>query len=71
MMFHLNDLMIKKTCEMTKWNKRAKSTSINNKQTNDNRHTTHRKKIHTQANSVEHIEKGKKFILLKAFSVNN
>jgi len=44
MMFHLNDLMIKKTCGMTEWNKREKrSTSINTKHTDDDRHTTHRK----------------------------
>jgi hypothetical protein len=48
-MFHLNDLMIKKTCGMTNWNKREKSTFINNKQTDDNRHTTQKKYTHTGA----------------------
>jgi len=66
MMFHLNDLMIKKTCGMTKWNKREKSTSINNKHTDDDRHTTQKKYTHTGAHSVEHIEEKKRIHLFKS-----
>ena len=70
-MFHLNDLMIKKTCGMTEWNKREKKaclSTINTLMTIDIQHIG--KYTHTGAHSVEHIEE-KEFIGLKAFSVNN
>jgi len=48
-MFHLNDLMIKKMCGMTMWNKREKArlSTINRLMTIDIQHIG--KNIHTQA----------------------
>jgi len=62
MMFHLNDLMRKKTCGMREWNKRerkARLSTINRLMTID---IQHRRKIytHTHRRSVEHIDKRKK-----------
>jgi len=44
---------------MTKWNKREKSTSMNNKQTDDNQYRIFGKNIHTQkrTNSVKHMKR--------------